>query len=601
MTVFGQAGVPQVYHDLTQRSFSKAGLLSHLCHAFDTVDMVPLRYLFPWDPIAEPERVVVDSSAVHLFPYDYPDVSTFSVDSVAWRPCVLIAAWFGDYGANTPSAQHYNKLIVLDAIRRDGDPALDNIFITNRHRSPATAHFGFGAGATTAFPRNLDGAYISVTNWKPDNAHAGAFNVNVLNVGNFYVYRGRAGLFVFVGSGNSRSQFGDHLSVGFVFGGGRIPDREITPDVNLNRINPIIPLYLKSQGTAVTPTNPGQDWQTTTQLMESVVHGIQHDQKGQLYPVRSQIYVLESVEWPVFPFYRPWTAPSPRNVGGGQGAHILGRLVQVPSSREDNDGDLYGPLQSQLSTGQVRPSWGEVFTAPGFRFCDLSAPLGLHEDPVTLTDWYLVPTYHTNQLLGLYYENANIVPALDTLTATLVGDNSYTLLGNPGFDFGSISGSLTAPVVAVSTTSAGAINWSDAHADDLVTCFNDPSSGAGSASATMEWTIDLGTADPVDTKYRFQFEMRNRDAAATEGLCPVVFEAFVLGSWVTLTTLLSAGTNVALDGYDYNVYEGDLQADSAVPGTRQLRVRWVATRTNSAAEGNTVSVRAFHILKYRYL
>jgi len=599
MTEFGQSSpaLPQVYAEENVYVYSKAAFLSHLVRALDTVGMVAMRGLWPWDPIGSPEYVMSESTTPRLFPFDYPDTATFTVNNELWRPCIVVAAWFGEFNVNTGASEHYNDVCIFDAIRKDGAANLDNIYISERHRTTPASNYGWGTGTLTDYGWNHDGARVTVDDWLPYSGYSG-YNSATLAVSNWYAYLGRSGLFLFAGTGSSREQFGDLLACGYIFGGGRIPNRELTVDANINRINPIIPLYLKSEGTGGAPE---PQWNTVDELYESTVHGIQYDLKSQLHPVRCNLYNLENVEIPIFPFYKPWTAPSPRAISGGGGAHILGRLIQVPTSKEDNAGDLYGPIENSLATDETRPDWGEVFTAPYFRWCDLAAPTGLHEDPDTLIDWYLVPTYNTDQLIALYYENANVVAALATVSITLTGDEYYIMTGTPGLTFPNL-GALNTPTVTNTTTAAGwSTGWDDTDTGDFIENYNDPAYGGSFAEVETEWTIVPQTGDPEDTIYRVSFDARNRDDASSEGTCPLKFDVYEFGAWVNKLTLNSAGTNNGLPGYTLTTYTYDVPVDSTETAQRQLVVRWQAERTNASTEGNTARVANVHVLKYRYL
>lgn len=594
MTEFGQAGVPQVFQDATQQSLTQAGFLSQLTRAMETVGMVPLRGLWPWDTTASPEfPVAEDNNEPYLFPFDYPDTDTFSVNNELWRPCVVVAAYFTQFNFSS-SNNNAGKIYVLDAIRRDGEVTLDTIFITNRHRG-VEVNFGWtNATSDHETTQDHEGAFAQLNTWLPFSGSSATVKVDTLNVGNLYAYLGRAGLFLYAGSGTTRQQFGDILSVGFIFGGGRIPGREITPDPNLNRISPIIPLYMKSTGNSSTGS---PQWRTDEEEYEVIVHGIQFDQKSSLAPVRSRVFNLENLEIPVYPFYSPFSAPSPRAVAGGGGAHILGRLVHVVTSLETNDGDLFGPVESAIDTGQVRPSFGEVFTAPGFRWCDRAAPIGLNEDPNTLDDWYLAPLPNVDMLIALYYENANVVSELANLTLTQTDDDYFNMTGTPGLSFPNIAGGV--PVPSVTLDNEGSIAWDDTDAGDLVTCLNDGAQNA--QTAEMEWIVVTPSGDPVDTLYRIEFEARNRDDASTEGDAPLRFEVFVNGTWTQVLELNSAGDNTGLAAYNFQSFEFDCPVDSTVTAQRQLKFRWVGVRPSSSIEGNTITVQNVNLLKYRYI
>jgi hypothetical protein len=303
-------------------------------------------------------------------------------------------------------------------------------------------------------------------------------------------------------------------------------------------------------------------------------------------------------------------------VSGGGGAHILGRIVIVPNDNESNAGDLYSRVEAGLTTAEVRPLWGEVYTCPALRFCDRSAPLGDHEDPITLTNWFLVPHYSTSALLGLKSENAVVVSAQSTGTLTQVGENFYTMIGTPvagnALAFPNLSGSIIAPtcVTTVVTgtqftanTSIGAgqsaTGW-DCGANgttDVVQCTTTTAGTAG--TATMEWVAQQAGTDTDDTVYKIQFQWRNRNGA-TEGFNRVEFSRFFQGAYVIVGTLLSAGANTSNPAFNFAIIRFSLTLDSTVTSQKNLKFRWVVTKSNAAA-GNTVAISDVRVQKYRYL
>ena len=559
MTQFGQANpaLPQIYRDLNGYQFTKTGFLSHLCKALVTVGMVPLTQSWPWDPIA--------------------DLSS---------------------AANTTRAHNY--LVLFDAIRPAGAFNINTMMIFEKERTPGNANFGFGTGSTTFSSLHPDtqGAELFVANWKPYASSASVTDTTILGVGHFFTYLGPAGLFVYVGTGTSYNQFGDLMAVGFGFGGGRIPGRELVPDFDINHVCPVFPMYMRASGA-------GSDmYDTTTGRLRTLIHGIQYLGKSQQFPVRAYLFNLENLERPIFSELTPFSTPSPREVSGGGGAHILGRIVIVPNDRENNTGDFYSRIESGLTTGEVRPLWGETYTCPNLRFCDRSAPLGDHEDPITLTNWWLTPHYATNALIGLRAENVVLVSALDVGVLTLVGENYYNMIGtpNPGtsFTFPNLGVGIIAPLVTVTNTSAPALAWDDTvnATEDLV---SSTTAGATTTHNTiMDWVAQQATGDTDDTVYKISFQWRNRNGASTEGQNRCEFGRYFQGAFVLLSTLVSAGTNTGAAPYNYQTVTFSLTLDSTVTTQKNLRFRWQAFK-NNAANGNTVSVKDVRVQKYRYL
>lgn len=601
MTQFGQGipPLPQIYEDLTAYQFTKAGFVSHVVKALMTVGMIPVQQAFPWDPVADPEFVMPDPTFA-LFPFDYPDTATFNFNNQTWRPCAVLGVWLGDFASAANTTRSNNYLVLFDAIRKSGAFNLSDMYIFEKERTPAGANFSFGLGTatfTTAHP-DTQGTEIFLANWKPYASSASVTDTFTLGVGHFFVYLGPAGLFVYVGTGTSFNQFGDLMAVGFGFGGGRIPGRELIPDVDLGHICPVFPMYMRATGA-------GSDmYDTTTGRLRTLVHGVQYLGKSQQFPVRAYLFNLENIERPVFSEFIPFSAPSPRAVSGGGGAHILGRIVIVPNDKENNTADLYSRIESSLTSAEVRPQWGETYTCPSLRFCDRTAPLGNHEDPVTLTNWWLVPHYSTNMLLALKAENAVVTSAIDAGLLTFVGENFYNMIGtpNPGnaFTFPNLGGGITAPVVTPTTTSAPALSWDQTQNAtlDQVVCLT---AGATTTNnATMDWVCPLSISDPEDTVYKLQFQWRNRNGAGTEGSNRCEFSRFFQGAFVLIATLTSAGTNSGNPNFNYVTVAYSVTIDSAVISQKQIRFRWQSFK-NVASNGNTTYVSDVRLQKYRYL
>lgn len=600
MTQFGQSlpALPQIYRDLNTYSFTKAGFLSHLVRALVTVGMKPLQQSWPWDPIADPEAVIADPT-VAVFPFDYPDTSTFEFNNQLWRPCVMLCVWVGNTSVSTSTNLAHNYMLMVDAIRPNGAFNINTVQTAERERTPAATNFGFGGGGavfTTVHP-DVQGGEVFVANWKPYASFAGN-DQTMLGVAHFFTYLGPAGLFVYVGTGTTYNTFGDVMAVGFGFGGGRIPGREAIPDVDLNHICPVFPMFTRASGS-------GSDmYDTATGRLRTLIHGIQYLGKAQQFPVRAFIFNLENLERPVFSELTPFSAPSPRAVSGGGAAHILGRIVIVPNDKENNTGDFYSRLESSLTTGEVRPLWSEVYTCPSLRFADRSAPLGDHEDPVTLTNWWLTPHYATSALLALKAENVVLVSALSSGSLTLVGENYYNMIGtpNPGtaFTFPNISGGAIAPVVTVTNTLLAALAW-DATLNGAEDVVRSTTAGASTTNNTiMDWVAQQAGADADDTVYKITFQWRNQLGVSTVGGNRVEFSRYFQGAFVLLGSLVSAGTNTGAAEYNYQTATFSLTLDSTVTSQKNLRFRWQAFK-NLAANGNVVSVKDVRVQKYRYL
>lgn len=613
MTAFGQSipALPKVYLDQTERTFTKVGFLSHLVRALETVGMVPVRSIWPWDPIALPEFAVPDPT-VAIFPFDYPDPATFTVNNLLYRPCVAVCCWIGDTNSATVNTENNQRLGFFSAIRSDGVFDINTMFTFNRRRNPGDANFGFRTEQlqyptnTTPAEASVGGSFVDFANWKPHAASASVTDVNLLNVKYWFTYLGPAGLFIYIGTGSAEGQLGQHMACGIGFGGGRIPGRELVPDVNINRINPVFPLNLKASAAG------GSQYDTTTGKYRTLIHGIQFNLNSTLVPVRAELLNLENTELPFYPTYRPNTVPSPRIVPGGTGAHILGRVVIVPTETEDDVGLFFSPVIPEIRTDGTQPNFGEVFTCPKLTFSDLTAPLGVREDPTTLDDWYIVPTFNSLHRLGLFFENGITVSTLASVILNTIGTDSYTMAGpgGNGWTFPNLGGGLTPPTTVLTALNPLAVTWVDnlntgqipPDTDDQMVA--DVLTGGGSnRTAAIEWTIVLSNSDPADTVYQIQFVARNKSTVdnTTFGSNPLRFEVFHFGAYAPLLTLNSAGTTSGDPAFNYQTFTFNVLLDTTAPAlVRRIKVRWIADKVG-ALFNNRVVVGQVKVLRKRYL
>ena len=609
MTQFGQNLIPAIYEDNTFRVFSKAGFLSHFVRALQTVGMVPLVGQWPFDPIGTPE-FALQQGEVYLFPFDFPSdggTMTFNVNGTLYRPCVVVLCGHGNENATGNPTRLETHFLVELCIRIDGAPTLDNIFPMSRSRVAPTpiGTIGMGTGTSahdTYYPAQ-EGHEIQKEDWLP-YAGSGATNQATLPVGHWWVYLGPGGLHVQIGAGSTRAAFGDILQWGAVFAGARIPGRArpVLEDSNLGRINPTFATFWK---TADIGLGDGKNfWDTGAgdfqRQIRPKIHRMQADLKFTDAIVDGWLFNLENVEYPFFPLYEPDTRPSPRAISGGGGGHILGRAILVPDSLETDASNKFGPVVPELTPNDVRPMFEDAFDCPGFRLCDVTAPLGVHTDPNTLLDWYLVPTDNTGQLVGVLHENGTTVSVLATVVLTAIDTDIYTLA--PGGFAGPFP---TSVVITFTGSNPPVTEWTDDVGTDRM-LFTVPSQG-GTQNFQVQWDITIDSGDADDTLYQVTYSAFNQndpDGTASEGLNPLTFEYFFNGAWVVVHTIECAGANAAYvntEGelsYASAAYSSFVVKDSSV-GTPQLTLRW-------NAQGNSVDtsdgeVTAITINKFRYV
>lgn len=609
MTAFLQAQLPKVYENSVFTDFSKVGFTSHLCGALKTVGMIPLVSLWPFDIMADPEHVTADGT--YVFPFDYPDSSTFRVQQTLYRPCFNVVMYVGETSLTTNPTRVVNYVVIDEAIRLDGAATLENIINKPRSRGVSGNGYGTATSAIDAVYTHSVGQYIQKTDWLVHSGHAGT-DQGRLPVGHWFVYLGPGGLFIFVGSGTTRSQFGDLMAYGALALGARIPGRElpVLEDVNLNRLNPIVPFPMVESGSASEIWNTGGSNEFFG-ILRTKIHRMQFNDDvanaTNTAIVNSYLYNLENVEYPMRPYYGPDTRPSPRLISTGGGGHIIGRVVLVPDGLESDLTQLFGPVVPELDADDVRPDWEDVFTGEGVRFGDVSAPLGVRIDPNTNIDWYLVPTYNTGQLVALKLEPNNpgtIVDQLSIGTLLQTGDDHYNLTSA---GYGS---SFPTPTVITLTPSSGNFVSAPGGSDTQLVAI---AASSTAATHTVDFDIDLNVSDPPDTLYRVQVTIRNEDdpqsgTATAEGFNPIRVQYNFNGAYATVLTIECAGANAAFvnsaGGLSYNLvtYTAYVAKDTT-SGTARIRLRFSVQRDDPGAttRGSNGEINNLHILKFRYL
>jgi hypothetical protein len=355
-------------------------------------------------------------------------------------------------------------------------------------------------------------------------------------------------------------------------------------------------------------------------ILYSVIHGMDFGLKTTLEVVQSRLYNLENLEWPVYPTYWPYTAPSPRKLSNGQGAHILARMVQVPSHIWSDYEDKFGPKVDDLTGEDVRPIWEDLFTAPGFRFCDRTAPIGDYEDPVTGANWYLIPQRNTGAIIGLMSENAVFtdqtlnrtlftwgspigvvfggwVPSVPvnpndvhdkTIYYTSVQPVPITIIQKDS-DYYTEFDNLWAPDVALNGIRATGRNWDHP--------------AFGHPNAQIEFQVQPQVGDPSDVMYFVAFSALNKHLTnnAARGKNPVYFEVYTDGAWVRTWTLLSAGTTLTDPQHTMNAQgEFQIMRDVTLVG-EPLRFRFYFDgNDDTAMTGNIVEIADVQVVKKRY-
>jgi len=619
MTEFGQMlpALPQIYWTQAQFSFTKAGLTSHMCRALATVGMEPIQQWWPYDALDVAGAEIVlphssDATSTYIFPFDFPDTSTFSINNELWRPYIAVVAYYGMLASATQNNQGNEFFRVDLGIRRDGATSMTDT--RGRYRQFTPSHFGWGNQSSVCTLSGAGGygdlsrgCAIQKADWKP--WASGAFTDNaLLNVKNFFVYLGPAGLFVYLGTGATRDLFGSIMAAGFAFGGARLPDRAVTPDVNLNRICPIVHLPMLESLSQLYGSGVGS--------LRTLMPCMQHDLIGTLNWTYADLWNLENSEIPFYPTRAVGTLNSPRRLSSGQGAHILGRVVAIPKEQFASPTTLMGPVIPRITTSDTRPQFSEVFACPRFRFADVTAPLGDHQDPDTLENWRIVPHPVANMQVALYSENA--------VTASTLGVGNKTLISPRAYDLTSITQTLPSPfpvgspvtvpsssgdmdaAVAHNTISSncGTSRWVSPALTDLLQ--NDMTAFAANDVLELIWSMTPPITDAVDSIYQLQLDIRVRGGAEDTNY----FQLYhTVNGVLTITNLFdgttsrsllaTSGANNGHYAYDYKTYTAPIVRDIS-QANAPIVLRFRAGRTN-ALDATYIDIKAIRVNRYRYL
>lgn len=657
MTEFGQnnPSVPNIYWNQASFEFTKTGFVSHMVRALTTAGMVPLTQWWPYDALDTNNAEIVrtaDSSffSTDIFAFDFPDSSTFTINDATgtpqtWRPFICVVAYYGSFASTSDPGNQTGYFRIESGIRSSGATSLNDT--RGRWRQFTATNNGWGnhnnnpgvsgAGALGDLSR---GMWIAKHDWKPYASYAGAGDVSTLNVRNIFVYLGPAGLFVYVGTGQTRDSFGSYLAAGFAFGGARLPGRALAVDPNLNRINPLVNLAMRETETEMNVV--GESWRV-------VLQGMQHDQISTFTAaanndwVWSDLWNLENAEIPFYPTRRVYTVPSPRRLSTGQGAHILGRPVYIPKELFSNAAILFGPTLPQVSSNDTRPTFAEVFTCPRLRFADITAPLGDYQEPTTLENWRIVPwptsVNPLGSLIALYSENAFTRSTLTVGSRTLIAQRDYvfsgqtTATGSTAFPVGSPvtlasnpAGVSASAVHGTIPAGAGTARWqlsaltneSPAQAAVLYVNSSTYSTSApngmtgfttGPTALNLQLSITPDVSDPVDSLYELVFTIRvragtqdqhNFSIAAQLNGSTYVLPMYDTVAAVTRTSIATAGASTGHYAYNYRTYTASVIRDPFVTGS-PIVLNLQANRTADTNDATTIEINALTLRRYRYI
>ena len=593
MTDYGQLIPNRVVHITSVLNTTKAGFSHLLAKALVKVGM---KFIGSWstydilDPANAEFGTPNQTNQNRNFFFDFPTSEVFYLGGLPYRPCIAIHAHTSDTLANMNSTTWCTGFGIKLGRRRADRLLLSDFRSSEYYRLSETTNFSNWdvSTATNAFRmgqtmRQKEGLVYETTApfWKPFASSARTPNTEVTtrNFGNVYVYLGKGGLFVFVGSGQGTSEFGSRMSAGMDFAGGRIPGRGRIPaqDVNLDRIMPVFDLPMLTVST---------DFFNSTSLVNSML-GIQHDLKVRAdYPCYVLGYNLENVEQPLYPSYVVPVLRSPRVVNG-QGSYVLSRLVIVPQYLWTDSADFVGPVDSQITGSAVRPQWADVFTAQNFRLADrtVGSPVE-YVDPVTLKPWFIIRAENTNMSYAIDY-TGKVIYNDANLTQTLI----QTI--NVDFSVGGFAGPFPAGVeVTTSSVISGAgPGWT-------------PVSGQNEArilavlSSTRRYLHILYTPQPGEEDMIFTISWESKIPATVLGNASItLFGEYLRQDGTVLVGSTQAITTVpANPQYNYQAFTSPYLM---VASTGKLTFQ-MDYNNPGFSENATPSVRNIVIRKYRY-
>lgn len=598
MTDYGQS-IPNMVVQLTDQLDMTKSAFTHLfARMLVKVGMI---FIPSWstydvlDPANKERGAAGQGNEVRNFFFDFPSSETFVIDAIAYRPCMSIYSHIRDNDPYADGENVYRWGIQLGRRRADRRGISD--FRTSTYYRGPSGSLNFGnlqfnyndSGYKTGMAmRFKEGAeYDTVLpKWRPFAASSQPSITYNRNFKNVYVYLGKAGLFCFVGSGLQGAAFGDALSAGIMFAGGRIPGRARVPaqDPNLNRINPTLELPMFN-GASTT------DYWNGTYLVNPLL-GIQHDlTKVPEYTSRVHIFNLENIEQPISPSPVPNVLRSPRLVNGS-GAYILSRPVIIPQYQSNNGGIFVGPVDSQITGSEVRPQWEDVFTAQSFRFGDrtVSTPQE-YVDPLTSKLWFLVRAENTGMAYALAYDGRTIFTSVPVLTKTL-----YQTL-DINFSVGGLAGPFPAGVTVAVTNSVPFAHWTAVSGQNEVRIVETGPPTGNYGSDIISITIDT-SLDPADVSYVAEYEIKTPGSVYADQInsSPVYVATQDPNNTVYTLTNLQFTSVITDPAYSYQAFSFAVPANNS--GTVLLKFQRDVNYYGVISGGP--SVRNVKIKKYRY-
>lgn len=406
---YGQSIPAKVVWDKTVRRVTRAAYCHAMAKALVAAGMKFLPCVSEYDFLdaknEEGEHDAGGQYAMNAF-FDFPTSETFTVNAIQYRPLLGMR-----YSGETHNPNVVNGLgmeaVVFELLVRRADRLDGADFRSYIYFRYSSNYFGMG-GSTEAWPAALDGAAFFDASWLASNRLEWAswptlYAHRPRTIGNIFVYLGPGGLTICTGSDPGVSGFSSVHACAFVFYGSRIPGRARNPlnDPNFTRINPVVSLPFRTTDTEFL-TTPG-DYHRA-----GFVLGCQYDLQippQNVDPIYFYQYNLENVDKAAFSDLYTTVRRSPRVVNGF-GRHILAPMVGFPNARRALSTEFYSAVNLDISTTRASPPWEDFFYAPNMRFTDGTAPIGNYEDPVTLTNWWLVPMTNTDARLAMNVEGA---------------------------------------------------------------------------------------------------------------------------------------------------------------------------------------------------
>lgn len=576
MSEYGQSIPNNVIQLSNITGVSKSKFTQIFCQSLVQVGMKFIGSMSTYDILDPANAEVGDVMSYGMygqFVFDFPSNESFTIGTTKYRPIIIVIAHKRDFNLGHYGNDSTNSFSIRLG-RRRWDRLNTADIRTWWYYRVATANNGMsnpGDGGQEymngAWMRYKDGTPYdnSDPRWLPfigaSGGNGGASTYYKRSFNNLFMYLGTGGLYVAVGSDQSKTGFASWMSYMAVFAGGRIPGRANIPlsDVNLNRIMPVFDMPMHN-GVY------GPDFWDGTNLKAPLL-GMQFDLKQRPDSlIYSSFLNLENVEQPIFPSYAPNVLRSPRIVNGS-GAYVLSRPVIIPRYLFVTPSDLMGPVNNQITTVDVRPQWSDVFSAPNFRMGDRTVtPYQEYIDPTDNKHWYIIYAQCTNMAFAFDYTAKTIYNAI-SIARTNYGTINASMLA--GF-----AGPFSDPQVIsmVSTNDGAGPAWTPvAGQNEMQFTYV----GVQYSNKDLRVTMRPDPSDPADTVYTLSMDIKfGCTVSQNPGSTHIQVFVYDTQNLAIRTVLILANSNPLAPQQNFQTFTMAIQRDDVINGDMQFLIRY---------------------------